>query len=495
MRTWLLISAFICLSLAPSPASAWYGPTQVLPNTGDINNNGTYTQADIDCYVKAADAFAKNLPKPNCQVLSLENADMDCNGTIDTTDIDLATYRVKLTESSGNKNSLDYKKYLKLLKVVSSNSSLTHDNCYPPNPDHRINHLQVMTSLKFNKSEYPQLTSGIDIRKMSSWSDVEIAPLNCAQMNLNQLNFVFIPLGYEFGKPEAETIKDFAVYSGWAMRAMREYEPLKSYAKETKAWVYIPETFPKNFVAITNLPEADKTAQTDKNKAALTKQKYITTAELDIRCPNRNNPKETGGQYSSIIYVYVMNNTLTGPDYTEQKYYYLYGVGGQAFTEEGSIHMASFGVTAMTSPFWLDYFLNNYSLPVHELGHTYSGFMDEYEPYNIINPIDDNDFVANAALQTTVRYTSLKAPYCLSLPQATQVWGDLINTEKNKLAPENLKIGFFAGCQHWSNRYRSSKNSIMNGSASGFDEVQRKHMCTILKENTGKKLGSCAEFE
>ena len=73
--------ALFALFLLPLGANAL--PT----HSGDIDENGTRDILDITCYANAALAIMQGASAPSCQALSTEEVDLQCNGSMDVTDV------------------------------------------------------------------------------------------------------------------------------------------------------------------------------------------------------------------------------------------------------------------------------------------------------------------------------------------------------------------------------------------------------------------------
>ena len=76
--------AAVMVSMLTLGASA----APLLPlHTGDINNDGARDVSDISCYTAAALANAQGAPNPACQAFSDADVDLQCDGSIDITDV------------------------------------------------------------------------------------------------------------------------------------------------------------------------------------------------------------------------------------------------------------------------------------------------------------------------------------------------------------------------------------------------------------------------
>ena len=116
---WASLIVITSLVLLATAASAAIGP-----NRGDINEDGTITVVDINCFIAAALAEASSAPQPTCQVGLDADVDLQCDGTLSVLDVQrsILIRLYLLTPDPGIEA---------LLRVADADFDGLHDACEP----------------------------------------------------------------------------------------------------------------------------------------------------------------------------------------------------------------------------------------------------------------------------------------------------------------------------------------------------------------------------
>lgn len=463
----ILIGIFLVI-----PPSHGGGGTLLYPHTGDINNDGVRDPQDINCMIQSIFAFLKKSNPPSCRAGTPNfDIDMDCNNKLNVIDLQLVILQVKAQTDS---------KAAELLGKTTETFLKLHPDCLPGKVNYKNDEAyEILKEKTIIPEEFKEKLTEAQANVVSSWTDIEVPKFSCADIQKTNLNLVFIPVGYDFDN-HPETLVDFKFFVQSGMGSINNFEPFTSYTSYLKPWVYLPSIQAKDLIDIPNNIENDQELYSliSQNIVSINQQSAFTDIELKTSCPQTLVDKTENGLYSSLVYVYVFN------DHENQ---FL-----NVSKEHADIENAEIVMYAKDMKYYLDY---SFLAITHELGHVYGGFLDEYPPWDFLSDFDDNEYYENDPSIPLTRFSKTKAPTCLSLPQAQQAWGDMINTPANQASSEALKIGFIPGCNHKVNRYRSSEASMMYNSINEFDAVQRKHLCSVLKENTSVVLGECAALE
>ncbi len=354
--------------------------------------------------------------------------------------------------------------------------AMTYDgtNVSPNDDDNLYRQFEEAGLTSSDTSELSQSDKAI----VQEWINVTLNKFKCSEFDSDKLNFVFIPIGYDF--ENGDVYNDFKLYSQWMVWSLNFVEPFKSYESEQKAWVYIPDEIANDYKSVLGLSDSGAQEQTTANEVEVIRLRNEARSQLTNVCPNL--PKS--------VYVYVQNSHFDY-DSTENAYVkikYL-PVGSFSLPASGAMIMPSFGYKAMLDPYWHYNIFENHLTFVHELGHTYAGFVDEYGNYG-----QQYDSMTMSPLQRiTTLFTDEKAPSCVIRDEAETLWGDLVGKDEAGTL-DDLKIGFYDGCGNYSNIFRPSDESIMSFGSAEFNKVQQRFLCEVLNENIGKKLGVCTGF-
>ncbi len=124
-------SIAMCLALATGAFAA----SSLNSHSGDINADGVLDVADVTCYKEAALAEMAGSETPACQKYSGEEADLQCDGTINVTDVQRVILQIRYTYALEVLNNETLAQSMAdLLLLGDADLDFVHDDCEEEEP-------------------------------------------------------------------------------------------------------------------------------------------------------------------------------------------------------------------------------------------------------------------------------------------------------------------------------------------------------------------------